>query len=783
MKTKLTLSNKFFTIAWILFHATLTLLFSVSLFFTNGLQFDADLYNMFPSNNLNKAAKIADKNITSTSGRSLFILSTHEDFAKAKEGAETVYEKLKDSPKFESVSLYSGTAEDMNSYQEFMSQWRYNLLTPELRELISTEEGAQEFSMEALSSLYSALSFGAAVDTENDPFCLDNTNLMNYMKYAQNAGPAMQPKDGVLANRWPLDENGNPTEETKWNVMLRLQLSDEGAALASKKNAVPLIYDVCLPLEKDGLKFVFSGTTFHSYKSSSDATNEVSIISTVSVILIVVMMLVVFRSPLPIFASVFSIAVSMFTAFFTTHFVFGGVHMMSLVFGTSLIGSSIDYTLHFFINWKGRKKMNSGRKIRAHLFNGLFLSLLSTEICYALLMGAPFYMLKQVAVFSFTGILSSFLTVTGLFSLLKIPPREKRVIPILNKINFTIPNRKLLSRILTASILVFSLTVIFFNRKEISVKNDLTSLYQPKGRLKDDAAKAFQILNYNPTSWFIVSGNTEEEVLQREEKIMTALKDKPYICTACFVPSIKSQKESYEASKNLIALKDFRSEYLDFDDEIENNFVKDFENRDKKYLTPKDKFPEAIQSVLDIIWIGRYENKYYSLVLPAIVHPEEEAEYNEIADQDSNIYFENRIKDISYGLDRLSFMIMEMFLIAYVVIFIVLKIFYSWRDTLKIASVPALSVLMITAVFALAGLKIEFFCITGMILVFGLGLDYIIYKMENKESKAETFAIALSFFTTAFSFGAIMLSSFMPVHVLGISIFVGLVTSFALTIF
>jgi len=70
-----------------------------------------------------------------------------------------------------------------------------------------------------------------------------------------------------------------------------------------------------------------------------------------------------------------------------------------------------------------------------------------------------------------------------------------------------------------------------------------------------------------------------------------------------------------------------------------------------------------------------------------------------------------------------------------------------------------------------------------MILVFGLGLDYIIYKMENKESKAETFAIALSFFTTAFSFGAIMLSSFMPVHVLGISIFVGLVTSFALTIF
>ncbi|MCR5218061.1 MMPL family transporter [Treponema sp.] len=782
MKTKLTLSNKFFTAAWIIFHATLILLFSVSLFFTDGLQLDADLFNMLPSNNLNKAAKIADKNITSTSGKSLFILSTHEDFSKAKEGAEIVYNKLKDSSKFESVSLYSGTADDMSSYQEFLEEWRYNLLSPEVREKISTQEGAEDFSMEALSSIYGALSFGTPADPENDPFFLDNTNLMTYLKYAQNAGPAMQPKDGVLANRWPLDENGEATEETKWNVMIRLQLSDEGAALASKKNAVPLIYDVCLPLEKDGLKFIFSGTTFHSYRSSSDATNEVSVISAVSVIMIVIMMLVVFRSPLPILASVFSISVSMFTAFCTTHFVFGGVHMMSLVFGTSLIGSSIDYTLHFFINWKGRRKMNSGRKIRAHLFNGLFLSLLSTEICYALLMGAPFLMLKQVAVFSFTGILSSFLTVTGLFTLLKIPPREKRTISILNRINFTIPNKKVTAKLITIVLLAFSAATLFICRDRISIKNDFTALYQPKGRLKYDAAKAFQILNYNPTSWFIVSGDSEEEVLQREEKIMKSLEGKSFICTACFVPSIKSQEESYQASKNLINLKDYRSDYLEFDDQMEESFTKDFEKRQGKYLTPKEKFPSAIQSVLDIIWIGRHQGKYYSLVLPAIVQPEEEAEYNAIADEDSNIYFENRVKDISYGLDRLSLMITEMFLIAFVVIFIVLKVFYSWKDTLKIASVPAISVLMITSVFTIAGLKIEFFCITGMILVFGLGLDYIIYKMENKESKAETFAIALSFLTTAFSFGAIMFSSFMPVHVLGVSIFVGLVTSFLLTI-
>ena len=109
-----------------------------------------------------------------------------------------------------------------------------------------------------------------------------------------------------------------------------------------------------------------------------------------------------------------------------------------------------------------------------------------------------------------------------------------------------------------------------------------------------------------------------------------------------------------------------------------------------------------------------------------------------------------------------------------------MKFFYSWRETLKIVSIPVLSILVITAVFVLAGLKIEFFCITGVILVFGLGLDYVIYRMENKENKLEAFAILLSFVTTSISFGALALSSFVPVHVMGLSIFTGLITAFIL---
>ena len=148
--------------------------------------------------------------------------------------------------------------------------------------------------------------------------------------------------------------------------------------MASKENAVPLIYDVCFPLEKDGVRFAFYGTNFHSYKSSTSAQSEISVISTVSLIAVILILLFVFRSGLPLLGSLFSISASVLIAFCATHLFFGNIHMTALVFGTSLIGSCIDYSLHYFINKKTEKSLDSAEKIRRHLFNGLILSLLST---------------------------------------------------------------------------------------------------------------------------------------------------------------------------------------------------------------------------------------------------------------------------------------------------------------------------------------------------------------------------------------------------------------------
>ena len=93
------------------------------------------------------------------------------------------------------------------------------------------------------------------------------------------------------------------------------------------------------------------------------------------------------------------------------------------------------------------------------------------------------------------------------------------------------------------------------------------------------------------------------------------------------------------------------------------------------------------------------------------------------------------------------------------------------------------------AFFAIFKINLEFFSVTGLILVFGLGLDYIIYMMENEKNKGkntntlEPFATLLSFVTTIVSFGALALSSFQPVHLMGLSIFLGLASAYISTMF
>ncbi|WP_191017197.1 MMPL family transporter [Treponema zioleckii] len=783
------LRNKILIPAWICFHVLLLLLFGFSVVGGSGVHIDANLFNMLPSSTLSGALGDADQKLSDSTARNVFVLSGSEDFQSAKRAAVAVYNSLCKSENFASLSLYadSGSISDL---EQFTAPYRWAMLDADTANSLKTEEGAREFAEKSLVAAYSSFTLTSLSNLSADPFLLDESNVRRGLLAIQDAGTKMNSKDGVLASNY----NG------QWYVLIRGELTEKGAAIASESNGIADIYRACMPLENDGsgVRFVFQGSAFHSFKSSNSAVQEISIITTITLSVVIILLFLVFRSPIPILASVASIGVSMVAAFSATHFLFGNIHILTLVLGTSLIGSCIDYSLHYFVNWKANFECATGSEIRSHIGKGLFLSLISTEICYLLLVLAPFGLLKQMGIFSAVGIASSFLSVVAIFPLISLPAMSKRKIPLLK--NYNSPNRVVrykLEIIATGSIVVVLAFIIGFNFQKLKIKNDMNKLYTMQGRLKEDTALATEITGYSPKGWFIVWGKTEEELLQHEEEICAKLKSlqgRGYLATSRFIPSLKLQDSSVMAVKNLLPLAKEQLEILGYDEQAYEQFLSDLPSALKNRMIPQTAFlnlPKSIRSVTDMLWLGKIADNWYSIVLPVTVTDEEA--YKKIASESGFSYYENKMEDLGQGLDKLTLQIICIFAIAYVLIMIVLKRFYSWKQIVKIASIPAISVMLILAVFSVIGQRIEFFGLTGIILVFGLGLDYVIYMIENLRKKSvsstsvlkkiEPFAILLSFITTALSFGALAFSSFVPVHTIGLAIFLGLAAAFLCTLF
>ena len=781
------LSQKKLLVTWILYHSAVALFFLISLLIFRGkIGIDSDLFNMVPKSISMASVKKADDKMMSVTSQNVFVLVADEDFDKAKGVAEAVYAELKDSRNFESISLYNDVSA-MGEITDFLYKYRSYLIDEETADkILNDQDAAEDFAMEALSKAYGGFTMLPLDDIDTDPFLLTEYHLQNYLTSLQNAGTAMSVKDGVLASKF----------EDKWYIMIRGVLSPAGSKLASKNNAITEIYKACDKFPE--ATFVFSGTPFHSHESSNSASREISIIATVSMLAVIILLIFIFRSVRPLVYSVGSIMISLGVAVLATLAVFHKMHVITLVFGTSLIGSCIDYSLHFFTHWAANKELKSSVEIRNHIFSGLLMAIISTGICFAILLLAPFTILKQMSFFCLTGLISSFLTTIAIYPYIKLPEERGNVrfTGAFTKLIYRM-QQKWVGRLVIILLFAFSIISIAVFHKNVRVKNNLLTLYDMKGRLLQDEITASQVIQYSPGGWFIVGGETEEQALENEEKLRRKFEEMTggqvgYVSTSSFVPSMAVQKKSRMAYRKLMELAKEQLINLGFDEEEAELLAKseyktmppDF-SLDTDYVSFENgNVPDFIESAISSVWLGKVDGKYFTVLLPTKVT--DYTNYRSLAEQDDNVYFISKSQDISADLDSLTKMILKFFVVAYILMFIMLRFFYSWKQALKIISVPLLIILVVVAVFAAGKIDMEFFSVTGLILVFGLGLDYIIYMMENEKknnSILEPFATMVSFVTTIISFGALALSSFKPVHLIGLSISIGLATAYISSFF
>jgi predicted exporter len=759
---------------WVLVHLLIPLLLLLSVFIIGPVRINTMLFDMLPRSSQSRAVMEADGILGEKNGREMVIFAAAPAFENAKKGAVMLCANFEHSLYFEDISLYFDSSV-MEDFSRYLYDYRFVIAGKETLALLENG-GAEEIAQDALASAFSAINLFPLTNIENDPFLLTERRMGEFLSSSLLAGGGIGMRDDVLAAQ----------KDGTWYVLLRLTLAPNADSLRADENVVGKIYAGAADIRESvpDLEFYFSGIPFHSYESASGAQREISLISIITIIIILIVFLYVFRTPLPVIFSVMAAAVSLCLAAAAALLVFREIHIITFVFGTTLIGTCVDYSAHFFVHWKGNPSLKNGAEIRSHISKNVIMSFISTEICFCVFLFAPFPILKQFAVFSMAGLLSSFLTCFCVYPRLKIPQEDKRRLTLFEGKIFLRLQKISLPRIicpaLTAVLTLVVLMVFVFNFSTVKIENNLSSLYTMSENLLESEKRAAAVLDYGFTGWyFIVSGENPEETLQNEEALAARLEAEilrgnldSFMGASGFIPSIKKQKETYNAMKSLLPLAESQFEYLGFPQGYAKAFEDEFAAAER-YCLIAGAPPAANISKL---WIGEKNGNCYSCVLP--IRPKDEAVFRDIAEEFDSVFFVNKAKDIGRDLDTLTKTMLFFFLAAYIVISVVVCVVYPWRDSLKICAVPLLLVLSALALLAVNKIPLGFFSVAALVLVFGLGLDYIFYMTGIKQKSLTSLAVVLSFLTTLLSFGALVCSSFTPTHIFGLTVSAGLGAAF-----
>jgi len=749
---------------WVILH----LLLIIPGFLLRPVEVDTSFFSILPVSREKPALADAESKLQQNLNNRIQILVGSNDFPSAYQAGETLSGLIADIPGVDSVTWKTM---DLNQVElrSFIDKNRYSLINREDREFL-INDSAEILASDAVSQVFSPMSFAYLGNIDEDPFLITNRILKSYLDSVMKSGGRLTLRDGVLATEYG-DRN---------YVMIGVELSE--SSMSSK--TVPEILQATDTVKNDNTEVILSGFPLHSEESSRIAQNEITLITSISLTLLTLILLISFKSVIPWLASVLMIGIGAVAAFSQTILLFGNIHIFTLVFGTSLIGITIDYSLHFFVEWR---IVNSGKSIVARIFPGISMGMLTTILSYAALALTPVPLLRQIAVFSITGLVSAFLTVTLIFPLLP-PPNQKKYSGTTGKY-IILDMGKLTEKDSIQSIyriaspaLVAMLFLLGF--PHLKLKNDLSDFYTMSEHLKNDEISMAEITDSKSRSrYFMILGNNAEDMLQKEELLGTELskltKDSKiggWMGISRFLPSQKTQALSRDAALHSLPEKapDLFSVY-GFPETAAENWFHHLEiETSSSGVSFGEMRDQSFSSYLETFYIGKTISGCASIVLVSDVADITALENIKI----NGVYWMETIKEINTNLQDYSIKAIIIIALSYLIITIVLSFLRGIGAALRISLSPVLAVLGTLGIIGIFNQPFNLFSVFGLILTLGIGIDYTIFLHESGNRRRHVVqAIILSSISTILSFGVLSLSSFSPVADFGWSVLWGVLLS------
>ncbi|WP_103612783.1 hypothetical protein [Campylobacter concisus] len=511
--------------------------------------------------------------------------------------------------------------------------------------------------------------------------------------------------------------------------------------------------------------FVHSSALYQAFSKQKNESESLYM-SVVSLSLTAIFLMLAFRN-LRIFYVIFIAIFGFSVAFAGTLLCLGELNILTILISTSLIGLMFDYVLHWLSKNEGEAIRASSIKNMLKIFLlGLFITLSG----YLAFTFSDLRLLKEVALFSAFALVAAFLA-----SYFFMPLVFEGVKFYRSKIFDTFLTkfcdlsgaaaRHLGVKFLAISLILLAIFLVF-DLKNLSKSENVKDYSNMPKSLLADSSYILSLTGNNQNTMIVTRSNGDilgdEKSLLDELKKRNLIKDESSLSDMFLSKS--EQSELKEAFKKALDDEQIYAIYEKFGfskDEVRSEILKVLS---EKELSANEIL--ALKSMKDFKKFVLDENAsvaYVSGFVKGTASDEVLERYN--------AFSLNFASSLNESLTQAKELALKLKIAALVVAFLLLWFYFSALISALVMGVIIFGVLLTLFIFAIFGVNLSIFGVFGLILASAVGIDYMIFALnESLSEKERIYGIFCAFITSFISFFTLSFSQTAALSVFGLSV-------------
>ena len=511
--------------------------------------------------------------------------------------------------------------------------------------------------------------------------------------------------------------------------------------------------------------FVHSSALYQAFSKQKNESESLYM-SVVSLSLTAIFLILAFRN-LRIFYVIFIAAFGFSVAFAGTLLCLNELNILTILISTSLIGLMFDYVLH----WLSK---NEGEAIRAgsikNMLKIFLLGLLITLSGYLAFTFSDLRLLKEVALFSAFALVAAFLAsyffMPLVFEGVKFY-RSKIFDTFLTKfcdLSGAVA-RHLGVKFLAISLILLAIFLVF-DLKNLSKSENVKDYSNMPKSLLADSSYILSLTGNNQNTMIVT--RSRGDILGGEKSLLDELKKRNLIKDESSLSDMflskSEQDELKEAFKKALNDEQIYAIYEKFGfskDEVRSEILKVL---GEKELSVSEIL--ALKSMKDFKKFMLDENASVAYASGFV----KGAQSDELLEC-HNAFSLNFASSLNESLTQAKELALKLKIAALAIAFVLLWFYFSALISALVMGVIIFGVLLTLFIFAVFGVNLSIFGVFGLILASAVGIDYMIFALnESLSEKERIYGIFCAFITSFISFFTLSFSQTAALSVFGLSV-------------